>query len=102
MVESFEEAERICVSMSASASGDARGAVRSGGREPQNIFSRTIAAIVKFVRQVIAELKKVVTPTRSEWMTFVVVVIVFVLAIVAYVGGLDFLIGKLMFWAFAH
>src|SRR5690625_4085474 len=93
--------------MSAGASDDAAGAVRAGGRRPKdtgdgNPFSRLIAAIVRFVRQVIAELKKVVTPTRNEWATFVVVVLVFVLAIVAYVGVLDFLIGKLLFWAFAH
>lgn len=95
------------MSMSASASDDASGAVRSSGRKPKgegdrNVFSRMIQAIVRFVRQVIAELKKVVTPSRNEWATFVVVVLVFVLAIVAYVGVLDFLIGKLMFWAFAH
>lgn len=94
------------MSMSASASGDARGAARSGGRSPKgkdgNAFSRMIQAIVTFFRQVISELKKVVTPSRNEWATFVVVVLVFVLAIIAYVGVLDFLIGKLMFWAFAH
>ncbi len=94
------------VTMSASASDDARGAARSGGRKPQdkggNVFSRMVQTIMTFFRQVIAELKKVVTPSRNEWATFVVVVIVFVLAIVAYVGVLDFLIGKLMFWAFAH
>lgn len=94
------------MSMSPSASDDARGAVRSSGGKPQgedgNVFSRMIQAIMRFIRQVIAELKKVVTPSRNEWATFVVVVVVFVLAIVAYVGVLDFLIGKLMFWAFAH
>lgn len=93
------------MSMSASAPKGARDAARSGGKKPQgegNAFSRMIRWIVTFYRQVISELRKVVTPSRNEWATFVVVVLVFVLAIVAYVGVLDFLIGKLMFWAFAH
>nr|WP_232848064.1 preprotein translocase subunit SecE [Occultella kanbiaonis] len=61
-----------------------------------NVFAR----IALFVRQVIAELKKVVTPTRSELLTFIAVVVVFVLIVMAYVGVLDFAIGKLVLWAF--
>ena len=45
--------------------------------------------IVQFVRQVIAELKKVVWPTRDELTTFFVVVIVFVLAMMAFSGVVD-------------
>ncbi|WP_122819815.1 preprotein translocase subunit SecE [Varibaculum vaginae] len=47
--------------------------------------------IVQFVRQVIAELKKVVWPTRDELTTFFVVVIVFVLAMMAFSGVIDVL-----------
>ena len=50
-----------------------------------DIFSR----ILQFVRQVIAELKKVVWPTRDELTTFFVVVIVFVLAMMAFSGVID-------------
>lgn len=45
--------------------------------------------VVQFVRQVIAELKKVVWPTRDELTTFFVVVIVFVLAMMAFSGVVD-------------
>ena len=45
--------------------------------------------IVQFVRQVIAELKKVVWPTRDELTTFFVVVIVFVLAMMVFSGVVD-------------
>ncbi|WP_420111717.1 preprotein translocase subunit SecE [Pseudactinotalea sp.] len=59
-----------------------------------------IAAIVLFVRQVISELRKVVTPTSKELVTYSAVVIVFVLIVMAYVGVLDFAVGKLILWAF--
>ncbi len=53
-----------------------------------------------FLRQVIAELRKVVRPTRSELITYTTVVLVFVLVVMLYVSGLDFLFGKLVLWAF--
>ncbi len=56
--------------------------------------------IALFVRQVVAELKKVVTPTRSELMTYVAVVIVFVLVVMAFVTALDFGFGKIVLLVF--
>lgn len=64
--------------------------------EPTNVFGK----IALFVRQVIAELRKVVTPTRSELGTYIAVVIVFVLIMMAYIGVLDIAIGRVVFWAF--
>jgi len=74
----------------------ARPAARAGKDERRG----PIAAIVLFVRQVISELRKVVTPTGKELGTYVAVVIVFVLVVMAYVGVLDFAIGRLVLWAF--
>ena len=53
-----------------------------------------------FVRQIIAELRKVVRPTRNELITYTSVVLVFVLAVMAYVSVLDFGLGRLVLWAF--
>jgi preprotein translocase subunit SecE len=53
-----------------------------------------------FLRQVVAELRKVVRPTRSMLITYTTVVLVFVLAVMAYVSVLDFGFGKLVLWAF--
>ena len=53
-----------------------------------------------FIRQVIAELKKVVRPTRNELITYTTVVLVFVLAVMTFVFGLDFAFGKLVLWVF--
>jgi preprotein translocase subunit SecE len=48
------------------------------------------ARIALFVRQVIAELRKVVTPTRRELLSYTGVVLVFVVIMMAIVSGLDF------------
>ncbi|MFC6879885.1 MULTISPECIES: preprotein translocase subunit SecE [Actinomadura] len=42
-----------------------------------------------FVRQVIAELRKVIWPTRRELITYTTVSLVFVLIMVALVSGVD-------------
>lgn len=47
-----------------------------------------------FVRQIVAELRKVVWPTRHELTTYTSVVIVFVAIIIAIVSALDFGISK--------
>ena len=43
-----------------------------------------------FIRQVIAELRKVVTPTRKELLSYTGVVLIFVVIMMALVYGLDF------------
>jgi preprotein translocase subunit SecE len=53
-----------------------------------------------FIRQVVAELKKVVRPTRTELLTYASVVLVFVLAVMTYVSLLDYGFGKLVLWVF--
>ncbi len=53
-----------------------------------------------FLRQVVAELKKVVRPTRNELLTYATVVLVFVVAVMSYVSVLDFGFGKLVLWVF--
>jgi len=50
------------------------------------------ARIALFIRQVIAELKKVVTPSRSEMIRMTIVVLVFVLIIMALVYAIDWII----------
>lgn len=57
--------------------------------ERRNPFGR----IALFLRQVIAELRKVVTPTRKELITYTGVVLAFVIIMMALVSGLDLLFG---------
>ena len=54
-----------------------------------------------FYRQVIAELRKVVWPTRPQVINYFWVVLVFVLIMMAIVAGLDYGFGKAMFSIFA-
>ncbi len=56
-----------------------------------NVFRR----IVLFVSQVVAEMKKVIYPTAQETWTYFLVVVVFVVAIMAFTGILDFGFGRL-------
>jgi preprotein translocase subunit SecE len=66
--------------------------------ERKNPFAR----IALFLRQVIAELKKVVTPTRRELLNFTAVVLVFVLIMMGLVWGLDQIFSWLVNWAFGN
>jgi len=68
--------------------------VRSDGERPR----RTPPGL--FLRQVIAELRKVVWPTQQQVITYFFVVLVFVGVMMAYVAGLDFGFGKLVFRVF--
>ena len=58
------------------------------------------ARLALFIRQVMAELKKVVTPTRKELINFTAVVLVFVIIMMAIVYGLDQLFGWLVLLVF--
>jgi preprotein translocase subunit SecE len=52
------------------------------------------ARLSRFIREVIAELGKVIWPTRKELITYTTVVIVFVSIMVALVSGLDIAFAK--------
>ena len=45
----------------------------------------------RFLREVVAELRKVIWPSRKQMVTYTVVVIVFLVVMVALVSGLDVL-----------
>ena len=59
-----------------------------------------MARLGVFLRQVVAEMRKVVYPSRNEVVTYTSVVLVFVTVIMAYVSALDYGFGQLVFWAF--
>ena len=60
------------------------------------------ARIALFIRQVIGELKKVVTPTRKELLSYTGVVLVFVVIMMAIVSLLDWAFGLGVVWVFGH
>ena len=58
------------------------------------------ARIALFLRQVVAELRKVVTPTRRELVTYTAVVLGFVVVMMAIVYALDFGFSALVVFLF--
>lgn len=58
------------------------------------------AAIWLYVRQVVAELRKVIWPTRSQMVNYTIIVLLFVVILTAMISLLDLGFAKLMLWAF--
>ena len=56
--------------------------------------------LADFVREVVAELRKVIWPTRNELVTYTTVVVVFVVMMLTIVGLLDFGFAKGVLWVF--
>jgi preprotein translocase subunit SecE len=76
---------------------ETRSTTSSRGSDPSK--RRTSPGL--FYRQVLAELRKVVWPTREQLVTYFLVVLVFVVVMITIVSILDFLFGTLVFKVFA-
>jgi preprotein translocase subunit SecE len=63
-----------------------RRAPRAGQVEKRNVFSR----VSLWWRQIVAELRKVIWPTRKELVAYTTVTLVFAVVMIALVAGLDF------------
>ena len=61
-----------------------------------NVFTR----IGLFIKQIIDELRKVVTPTAKELFFWSLGVFIFVVLLMLLVTGMDFGLGKLVLWVF--
>jgi preprotein translocase subunit SecE len=72
-----------------------------GGRRDRGDRRSSRVCVALYLRQVVAELRKVVRPTRNELITYTVAALVFVSVVMAFVFGLDLLFGKLVLWAFS-
>ncbi|MFT3797145.1 preprotein translocase subunit SecE [Microbacterium sp.] len=70
---------------------EAHGDVVAAGGVPREKKLNFFQRVALFIRQVFAELRKVVTPTRQELVKFTAVVLGFVVVMMALVYGLDLL-----------
>ncbi|ONI68669.1 preprotein translocase subunit SecE [Kribbella sp. ALI-6-A] len=70
----------------------------SGAGQPAE--SKSGNRLLRFYRQVVAELRKVVWPTRKQLSTYFVVVLTFVVFVIAIVSVLDLAFGWAMFKIF--
>lgn len=59
-----------------------------------------VGRLARFLREVVAELTKVIWPTRTDLITYTIVVLIFVSVMIALVAGLDLGFAKLVLWAF--
>jgi preprotein translocase subunit SecE len=75
-----------------------QGAERRSGSGAAAKRDRTTPAL--FTRQVAAELRKVIWPTRNELVTYTVAALVFVVIMSTIVLTLDYGFTKLMFYVF--
>ncbi|WP_327149485.1 preprotein translocase subunit SecE [Nocardia sp. NBC_01329] len=69
---------------------------RTDRERSRNPFKR----LFKFLREVIAELRKVIWPNRKQMITYTTVVLVFVVFMVAFISGLDLAFIKGVDWLF--
>ncbi|GGN73442.1 preprotein translocase subunit SecE [Nocardia rhizosphaerihabitans] len=68
----------------------------AGKAKSGNPFKR----LLKFLREVIAELRKVIWPNRKQMVTYTAVVLVFVVFMVAFIAGIDVAFVKGVDWLF--
>ncbi|TNC28654.1 preprotein translocase subunit SecE [Amycolatopsis alkalitolerans] len=87
-----------------SADGAAKPAEKKGRATPKRDRKEKkpslVARFMRFVREVLAELRKVIWPTRNQMVTYTTVVLVFVAFMVALVYLLDWVFRKGVFWLF--
>jgi preprotein translocase subunit SecE len=76
----------------------------SEGRQKAKTEGRVgfFGRIIRFVREVVAELRKVIWPTRKELLTYTSVVVVFIAVMLTIVAGLDFAFAKGVLWVFGN
>jgi preprotein translocase SecE subunit len=63
-------------------------------------LGRAIAALARFFREIVAELRKVIWPSRQELITYTIVVVIFVVIMVSIVAGLDIGFARLVIAVF--
>jgi preprotein translocase subunit SecE len=73
---------------------------RAAGRTRIDAAPGILGRIVRRFRETVAELQKVIWPTRKELLTYATVVVIFVALIMSIVYALDFGFTRLMFAVF--
>jgi preprotein translocase subunit SecE len=73
---------------------------RMAKKETERVGVGIFGRFMRFLREVVAELRKVIWPTRKELLTYTAVVVVFLTVVTAIVAGLDFVFAKAVLWVF--
>ncbi len=64
----------------------------------ESLWSR----LVRYLREVVAELQKVIWPTRKQLVNYTAVVLVFLVVMVTFVALLDMGFGRIIFYVFGE
>ncbi|MBA2309444.1 MAG: preprotein translocase subunit SecE [Pseudonocardiales bacterium] len=70
------------------------------GRDGRATRGSMLQRLNRFLREVVAELRKVIWPTRKELVTYTIVVLIFVIFMVALVFALDAVFARGVFSLF--
>lgn len=73
---------------------------KSAGKATRERTGNPFKRLIKFLREVVAELRKVIWPNRKQMVTYTSVVLVFVVFMVAFISGLDLAFVKGVDWLF--
>jgi preprotein translocase subunit SecE len=82
-----------------------RSRVKAGSEVPRRTETGRVGffgRIARFFREVVAELRKVIWPTRKELLTYTSVVVVFVAVMLGIVVLLDYAFAKGVLWVFGN
>ena len=102
------DADKVKPKAKAKSSADAKTAVTKGehkgrptpARDRKDARPSLFARLFRFLKEVVAELRKVIWPTRKQMVTYTAVVLVFVAFMVAVIAGLDLAVAKGVLWLF--
>nr|WP_306231558.1 preprotein translocase subunit SecE [Agrococcus sp. REN33] len=78
----------------------AENAIEEAPRTREGASRNPFLRLWTFLKEVLVELRKVVTPTRKELIRYTLVVLVFVVFMMLLVSGLDLLFGSVVGWVF--
>ncbi|MFI9510598.1 preprotein translocase subunit SecE [Nocardia sp. NPDC052566] len=73
---------------------------KTTGKAKRTGTANPFKRLITFLRQVVAELRKVIWPNRKQMVTYTSVVLVFVIFMVAFISGLDVAFIKGVNWLF--
>ncbi|WP_435593684.1 preprotein translocase subunit SecE [Nocardia sp. bgisy118] len=73
---------------------------KTAGKAKREGAGNPLKRLIKFLREVIAELRKVIWPNRKQMVTYTSVVLVFVVFMVAFISGMDLAFVKGVDWLF--
>ena len=76
-------------------------AKKKAARKPGTQSTNPIVYVYNYLKQVVAELRKVIWPNRKQMGTYTSVVLAFLIFMVTFIGLVDLGLAKLVLWVFS-